>query len=278
MNRPLQEYHRPTDAKRASSLLERISTETFPLYIAPCPTAVHERSFEAVVDLSALNLEYIRVNDDDADGYIRIGALTTLSQLTGSSLLISYACGLLPQAARLAGHHGLRNIANVGGVLTSSQGPPEVLLALMVLDATIVFNDNSFVSAQLLETSDHRGKFITEIRLPHKRAHTALQRVARTPMDEAIVAVAAAVYREDNLVKGVRLALSGVTSTPRRFPSVEELLTKPVYDDAVHKALMTVISPVPDYRGSIDYRREMAAVLTRRALAIATQDYELSTN
>ena len=129
------EYHRPIDIKSASTLLRRQDIDTAPLYMGPYPTSLHQCSSEAVVDLTALNLEYIGVSDD---GGFHIGALTTLQQLLESNLMQSHANGLLSQASLLAAHHGLRNLANLAGVLTTHQGPQEVLLALLVLDAVVV--------------------------------------------------------------------------------------------------------------------------------------------
>jgi CO/xanthine dehydrogenase FAD-binding subunit len=75
----------------------------------------------------------------------------------------------------------------------------------------------------------------------------AAERVARTPADDPIVAAVARVGDDGE----VRLALCGVGNRPvLLFPSD-----------------LDTLAPPGDFRGSAAYRREMAALLTRRVLA-----------
>lgn len=253
----LREYHRPTDPESAASLLRRRHTTTRPIFLGPRPAALHEHTWEAAVDLSSLGLVFIK---RDADDGFRIGALTPLQDIVTAPDLKQYAGGLLSHGARFAAHLGLRNASNLGGVLTTAEGAPEIRLALLVLAA---------------ETMSADG-FITEVRLPAQTLLTSLQRVARTPLDEAIVAVAIGLQREDNVVARARLAVSGISHTPVRLKSAEGILASqaptPNLIDKVAAAVVRAADPTySDYRGSAEYRREMAAVLTRRAVEMAWQ-------
>jgi CO/xanthine dehydrogenase FAD-binding subunit len=82
----------------------------------------------------------------------------------------------------------------------------------------------------------------------------ALERVARAPRDEAIVAVAAVVNR------ATRQARVGVGPAPLFSASGQA-------DEIVHA--LDGWQPVSDFRASADYRKAMAGVLTRRALKSA---------
>lgn len=268
------EYHRPIDIKSASTLLRRQDIDTAPLYMGPYPTSLHQCSSEAVVDLTALNLEYIGVSDD---GGFHIGALTTLQQLLESNLMQSHANGLLSQASLLAAHHGLRNLANLAGVLTTHQGPQEVLLALLVLDAVVVLDDGSDVEVQAFSSTESNGRFITEIRIPNHTVVAALERISRSPLDKSIVSVAAALHLDDDVVTHARLAVTGVLDKPQRVEAVEQLIINQPYGDTVDEALMTEINPVSDYRGSSDYRRAMVGVLAHRAVTLAHRNREVTT-
>lgn len=253
----LREYHRPTDPESAGSLLRRKHTITRPIFLGPRPVALYKQEWEAAVDLSGLGLIFIKPDPDDG---IRIGALTPLQDVVTAQDLQDYACGLLPCGARLAAHLGLRNAANLAGVLSTVDGAPEIRVALMVLAAQTIYTDG----------------FITEIHLPAQTLLTSLQRVARTPMDEAIVAVAVGLKREDNVVARARIAVSGIGPIPVRLKAAEGILASqtltPTLIDTVSAAAMTAADPAySDYRGSAEYRREMAGVLTRRAVETAWQ-------
>ena len=253
----LREYHRPKEPKSASQLLRRTQPITIAIYLSPRPSALHNRKWEAAVDLSNLGLDRIQT---ESDGSVRNGVLTPLQDIVDAQHLKQYAGGLLPKCAHIAGHLGLRNVANIGGVLTTEKGAPELRLALLALDARHISTDG----------------FITELRLPAQTLLTSLHRVARTPLDEAIVAVAVALRREDNIVTQARVTVSGISSTPVRIETSEEILTSQALTPSlIDKAAAATVSAADhtydDYRGSSEYRREMACLLTRRAVETAWQ-------
>jgi carbon-monoxide dehydrogenase medium subunit len=98
----------------------------------------------------------------------------------------------------------------------------------------------------------------------------ALARVARTPRDKPIVAVAVRVTHTSQPHGDVRIALAGVADRPVRAYDAEQRLKggpfeQHLVDEALAVALKNVNVP-SDFRGSREYRRAMAAVLTGRAL------------
>ncbi len=253
----LHEYHRPTDPESASALLRSGATDARPIYVGPRPTTLHEQNWEAAVDLSQLGLDFIQ---QDAEGGFRIGALTSLQDIVAAPDLQQYAGGLLPRTARFAAHLGLRNAANLGGVLTTVEGAPEVRLALMLLEAETVSADG----------------FVTEVRLPAQTLLTSLQRVARTPLDEAIVAVAAGLQVQDGVVTSTQLVVSGIAKKSLRVEAVgarlhSQALTSDPFDKVIASVMESADPSYRDYRGSAEYRREIAGVLARRAVAAAWQ-------
>jgi CO/xanthine dehydrogenase FAD-binding subunit len=94
--------------------------------------------------------------------------------------------------------------------------------------------------------------------------------VARTPADEPIVAAFAAVDWDGEVVCRARVALTGVWPEPARLAKAPLKLVGGPLDDAwIRRVAATVeaeVEPRGDYRGSQEYRRAMAGVLTRRAL------------
>jgi len=306
MPRRLREYHRPTDWASASELLRRTDVRTAPLLLGPRPPLAPPAEVEAVLDLCRLDLAYIAETDG---GVLHLGALTPLQDLAESPLLKSRANGILSEAAHLAAHPGLRQVATVGGVLSAREGPPEVLLALLALDAAVVVRSDDSAGREVVEvhvadlapqtvvlepeysesTGTHTrevplagfrpgalasGELIVEVkfdRLPPS-AVGALERVARAPRDEPIVAVAAVVEVADGVCRQVRLALAGA-GRPQRMASAEHILEgRPLTDTWLQKVAEAVeaeAKPISDFRGSAEYRRAMAGVLARRALEAA---------
>jgi CO/xanthine dehydrogenase FAD-binding subunit len=212
---------------------------------------------DIVVDLSPLNLNYIRV----LDSILRIGVATPLQTIAEAAEIQAEACGLLTEAARLVAPLTLRNLATLGGALAATKGPPEVRLALLVMEAVRVPDD------PLAE--------IVLARSPRPGLGAALARVARSPRDEAIVAVAAKLYVHEGVCRNVRLAVAGASPQPTRVLSAEALLEGQPWSDerlnAVVERVRVEAQPIVDYRGSVEYRKAMAGTLARRALTEAWQ-------
>ncbi len=308
MPKRIREYHRPADWASASELLRRTDLRTAPILLGPRPPSTPPADMEAVVDLSRLDLAYV---NEDGGGVIHVGALTPLQDLADSPLLKSAANGILSEAANLSAHLGLRHVATVGGVLASCEGPPEVLLTLLGLDATVVVRSDDRSAREVVEVNvadlapqqvvldpEHgapeatrtreiplagfqsnalaSGELVAEVKFERPAAYVggALERVARAPRDEAIVAAAALVEVADGVCRQVRLALAGA-GKPQRMASAEHILEgRPLNDTWLQKAVETVeaeASPASDFRGSAEYRRAMAGVLARRVLERAVK-------
>lgn len=275
------EYHQPKDWNAAWKVLGRSDVRSVPLMVGPHPKALADWEAEAVVDLSQLGLSYI---EGSPDGTVHLGALISMQALVESPALAAQDGGLLSTAAYQAASPGMLNLASLGGTLYEAGGPPEVALALMVLDARIVTRGAGearrelsiveFLQSPLQEA--HSREVIVEVKIPSRSGENAgwgLERVARTPRDAAIVAAAAYLEADGDRVRRARLSLAGASSNPRRFPSAEELLeNQSMNEELLQKVAAQVVSqadPVADFRGSAGYRRAMAGVLTRRVIQSA---------
>jgi carbon-monoxide dehydrogenase medium subunit len=89
----------------------------------------------------------------------------------------------------------------------------------------------------------------------------------------SIVAVAAAVRRENGRIAEARIGLTNMGPTPLRAHAVEaalvdvEVTREAVAAAAEHAAEGT--SPSSDLNAQADYRQHLATVLTRRAVTVA---------
>src|ERR1041384_601097 len=128
MKSSLKNYWRPQERGEAIALIE--SHGARPLSLSTRVPVEGYLGSESVVDLSALNLSYI---EQDNQQSVHIGAQTTLQNIAESPRLRLHVQSILAEAAYLATHLGMRNLATLEGVLRVPERSPEVLLALLVL-------------------------------------------------------------------------------------------------------------------------------------------------
>ncbi len=290
----LREYHRPAAEGRgtadALALLARPGIRTVVLAGGDTLLASADPTIEAVVDLQGLGLDQLTF--DHERGMLHIGALVTRARLAAGEGA-SYAgtasplWEILGQCARQWGGSVQRNRATIGGAAVVAADNDPLPAALLVCDAEVVLETQA--GQQVIpyaEFIDQRAALlaapaiVTGLRVPLTDAATrfALETVARTPSDAPIVLAVAALTvgapgAHDGRCTAARLALGGVAPIPLRVPSVEVALTgQPLTPDLIADAtaqLATHIHPAGDFRGSSEYRQEMAVVLARRALTQA---------
>lgn len=257
----VKNYHRPTETQTAAEL---VKTGAVPLMLSPRPPL--EIEAEAVVDLSQLGLSYIR---EEADG-LHIGALTPLQEIAASPLVRSHANGILSEAADLSAHLGLRHIAPLGGALLSNDGPPEVRLVLYTLNARIRFLDVAQAETTPASWQENpAGRVSVAVRAPKGglQVSGALERIARTPRDAAILAVAAAVTRDGNRMPRVRLAIGPNPKIYLEIARGDEVINSAAQlTTGLAELLHAQNNAQSDYLASAEYRGQMAVVLAQRAI------------
>jgi carbon-monoxide dehydrogenase medium subunit len=264
----ISEYHRPRKLDDALELIQREQTAV-PLAGGTGLVPARDPGVQAVVDLQELGLDELR-----AEGLrIHIGATVPLQRLVESP----EAGAILAEAARLDGPLTYRNAATLGGTIATGDPTSHLLIALLALDAEVHLRLPDPAIVSLDRILDAPGKFldgglitgVTALSADGAPA-TATGRVARTPRDRPIVAVAVRLAREDEVCGAVRIALVGVAERPiRAYEAEDRLKGKPLDSKTVDAAVAAVfehLDPPADFKGSGEYRREMAAVLTRRAL------------
>ena len=242
----LKAYHRPTNLSEALDLLSRPGIHTAVVaggthIIAHMPETVDE-----VIDLQGLGLNNIGFTKQ---GLI-LGATTTLQALVDNDQIPK----LLRETAKHEGPNTLRQAATLGGLIAGPDKESELLAALLVCDAEVHIQSKQGLKKAALSnilrdlSTALDGGIITEIELS-TLGQTASDRVARTPADRPIVA---AVARRGTDEK-IRLALCGVDTVP--------ILVNPDHD------VKAAVNPPQDFRGSTEYRRQMAATLARRVIS-----------
>ena len=167
-----------------------------------------------------------------------------------------------------------RNETAVRKALASPRIASQWVAALLALGATVtVDGEDGPAQVPLRDVVAHAGGRVSALHVapgsPGTRWGEA--HVARTPADPPIVAAYATVELVDGLVRSVRVALTGAWPDPVRLAEAPASLIGGALDTAsiaaVAEAVEAEVAPKGDYLGSEEYRRVMAGVLTRRALA-----------
>lgn len=242
----LKAYHRPPSVAEALHLLARPDTNTAIVgggtyIVAHMPELVDE-----VVDLQGIaGLRQVTFTGSR----LTLGSMVRLQTLVDDDR----SPALLRETARREGPNTVRNTATVGGTIIGADKESELLAALLVHDTEVQVHSGHGVKNVPLDTflrdvpAALSGGIIVSVNLT-TTGQTASDRVARTPADKPIVAAVARLGDAGQ----IRLALCGVADRP--------VLVDP---DNVKAA----INPPGDFRGSSEYRRQMAATLAKRVIS-----------
>ena len=267
--------HRPRDLQEALRLVRQPGT--VPLGGGTRLLPGGDPDVTALVDLSRLGLGYVEGELER----VRLGAAVTIQQLADAPEAQELTQGLVAEAARLVAARNLRAQATLGGMVVAGGAEHPLLTLLLALGASVVMyapekrtvSLDSFLGYRSRVSNE--GLLVIELLLPRVfgQAGLGFAHVERTPGDRPIVCAAAQVVLEQGRCRDVRLALGGVAERPVCMPRAmqrlrgSELATSSL-DEAAAQAASS-LSPRGDFRGSGEYRQEMAAVLARRALSQA---------
>ena len=221
---------------------------------------------------------------DWADGYLRIGAMTR-QRVLETDAGVRDRIPLLTEAAGLIAHVAIRTRGTVGGSLAHADPAAELPAAMLALGATLLVRgaDGSKRAVPAAEffvgpftTAVARGELLEGIEVPVPEARTgfAFVEMSRVHGAFALAGVAALVaLGPDGVVTRASLALCGVGGAPYAPAWPQELMVGRRLDAATigdaGERVCAEVDPPTDGQASSDYRRRLAGVLTRRALALA---------
>ena len=230
-----------------------------------------------IIDLSGIQgLWYLK----EERGLIRIGALTTISDLIDSKLIKNRVPLFWQAASHFAGPI-VRNRATVGGNLVDASPAADSAVPLLALKAQVKLRslkgqrtvplDQFFVDYR--KTAIRSGEILTEVHfpIPGRTATFAYHKMGRrNAMAISVVSVAALLKMKGDTCSEAAIALGAVAPTPIRLREAESLLQgKKVDWDLAKKCgelAAESVSPIDDLRASADYRRQMCAVYVREAI------------
>ncbi len=274
------DYHSPKTLSEAVGLLARYGDSAkvlsggqslLPLLKLRLGAAGH------LVDIGRIpELEYIK----EEGGVLRIGGRTRESALEASDL-IHKKYPILADTAAVIADPLVRNLATIGGNLAHGDPANDHPATMLALGAQVVATGpkgertipiDSFFTG-LFTTALQPDEILTEIRIPAPAPGSggAYVKLERKVGDFATAAAAAQVtLGKGGEVERAGIALTNAGPVPVRAAEAEKFLKgKKADGGAIAEAgrlAAQAAAPEPDRRGSVEYKREMARVLTVRAL------------
>ena len=219
------------------------------------------------------------------NGIWTVGAATPTSALTANAEFSSMFPGL-SEASGLIGSDQIQNRSSWGGNLCNASPAADSVPALIVNDARAVIagasGERTANVADVVtgpgQTLLSDGEFVIEFLLDDPPANSGdayLRLIPRTEMDIAVVGAAVQLTMDGDNVASAKVVLGAVAPTFVRVADAEAALVGSTLDAdalaAVVAAASAACNPIDDKRGTIQYRRQVAGVLAKRAAVIAAQ-------
>jgi len=215
-------------------------------------------------------------------GEVRIGALVRHAQLEKSEAAY-LANPLIRQALQNVAHPAIRNRGTTVGSIAHADAAGEMpaILAITrgVVETAGPAGSNLVESVDFfqgpLETSLAADEMVVAVTFRQwpPGTGTAFSESARRRGDYALAGVAAAVTVADGVVQSAQASFVSVTDVPAVLDLTQIFAARSVetliWDDAV-EPVREFIDPQDDIHATAEYRRMLAAELTRRALRTAT--------
>ncbi|MCE7003072.1 xanthine dehydrogenase family protein subunit M [Kibdelosporangium philippinense] len=228
-----------------------------------------------LVDIGGLNdLAYLRRDN----GNLVIGAMTR-HRAAETSPVVRQDLPLLAEALGHVGHVSIRNRGTIGGSLAHADPAAELPTVAVALDASVqaqgIHGTRDIAAGDFFlgphQTALEPGELLVSVSFPVSAAGISVQELSFRGRDLALVVAVAAITVEDRVCSQARIAVGGVGPTPIRATAVEQALVgQTLSDSVIAEATAELRCDPPDsIHAPASYRREMASVLTRRAIRTA---------
>jgi aerobic carbon-monoxide dehydrogenase medium subunit len=234
------------------------------------------------IDPLADELGYVRIESvgDDGPDEIRIGAMTRHNDLLESELLAERMT-VFTDAERVIADPVVRNRGTIGGALCQADPSEDLSAVCAAIGAKLVIR--GVAGERVLEMGDFHlapyrtavgaAEMLVEIRVPlHDQQGSAYEKVDRRAGDWAVAAGAASIELRQGRIERAGIALAAVGAAITSAEAEAVLVGERPSDELFASAARTAAQharPVTDQRGSAEYKRHVAAVLTERALGRA---------
>ena len=278
------EYERATSVDQAIGLMERLGSSARLVAgghsLLPM-MKLRLANFEYLIDINDLHdeLGYVRVGPQE----VRIGALTRHRELLDSAELAA-VFPIFADAERVIADPVVRNRGTLGGSLCQADPSEDLSAVCTTLNASCVIRGpggERVVSMEEFhvgpyETAVGDGEILLEVRLPVRPGGgSAYEKVERRAGDWAVVSAGSAVWLADGVITDARVGLAAVGPNTTGIPQISAALRGREPADSLYEQAGAIAAqacdPATDQRGSAEYKRHLAAELTKRTLKKAVE-------
>lgn len=273
----MTEYARANSSQQAVSFLAADSytimagaTDLYPAMVAPGPRP-------RILDIS--NIPELR-SFDEKDGHWIVPALMTWSELLRTPLPPQFDG--LKAAAREIGGKQIQNVATICGNVCNASPAADGVPNLVALDAEVELlslrGKRTMPVAEFI-TGNRRTKrkpdeLVTGLHIPKGGASTisGFSKLGARRYLVISIAMAAVVLdvTKERRISHARIAIGACSAVAVRLHQLErDLLDQPIDGavDRIDSRHFEVLSPIDDVRGTAEYRREAAMILTKRLVS-----------
>ena len=221
----------------------------------------------------------------DPEAGLTLGAAVPCYKIYGNAAVSRAYPGLI-DAASLIGGTQIQGRASIGGNLCNAAPSGDSIPVMIALGATANVagpNGTRVIAVEDFCTGPGQnvlqsGEILVSIHFPPPGPNSGaryLRFIPRNEMDIAVAGAGVSVVLENGNIKSARIALASVAPTPLFVREAGEVLAgKPANDESIQAAASIAeeaARPITDMRGTIEYRKHLCNVLTRRALNTAIE-------
>ena len=221
---------------------------------------------------------------EEADGAIRIGAMTTQAEVIASELLATRAPILRETALQIADPQ-VRYCGTIGGNVANGDPGNDMPAVMLALGADFVARGPSGERAipardyyqAAFTTALADNEVLTALRIPVPPAGHgwAYEKMKRKVGDYATAAAAVILVMDGSACRDARIALTNLADVPLLAEAAAQaLIGKAVDGPAIAKAAAAAVAitdPAADLRGPAEFRKHVAGVMVRRAIGRARE-------
>ena len=280
------DYHRPSSVDEAVGLLSRYKGKARML-AGGTDLLVQMRGgryeLDAVID--GKHIEELNVLSYDSTNGLTLGAAVPCYKLYGDETIAAAYPGLMDSATLIGGIQ-IQGRATFGGNLVNAAPSGDSIPALIAHSATAKVvgpNGSRDIPAEEVCTGPGRtqmanDEILVSIHVPAPAKGFGaryIRFIPRNEMDIAVVGAGVSVTLNNGTIQSARVALASVAPTPIFVKAAGAALAGKEPTDAniqaAANAAKEAATPITDMRGTVEYRKHLCEVLTRRALHTAIE-------
>ncbi|MGI9400535.1 MAG: FAD binding domain-containing protein [Rhizobiaceae bacterium] len=276
------EYHRPDSVGAAIKLLAEHGDEArvmagghslIPLMKLRMTDIDHLIDLQAIDNLSGISIK---------GGKVHIGAMTTQHELINDDALLK-AAPIIREASLQIADPQVRYMGTVGGNVANGDPGNDMPGLMQCLDATYEVEGpkgkreikaRDFYEAAYF-TSLAEDEILTSVHFDAPAGGYAYKKMKRKIGDYATAAAAVLIDMDGGKCKSASIAMTNLSDTPIYSENAGKALVGTSIDDAAIDAAVAAmdkaINPAEDNRGPVDFKRHVAGVMLRRAIASAAE-------